>query len=137
MSKKDDKYYSPLIAKLLDERDPRQTEKVRKRMLLAAKIEDGIKAKGWKKKEFADALNKQPSEISKWLSGVHNFTFDTLLDIEDVLRIELISLSKKKHEQITNYYIAVSQPTGKKPSNCDFYMDPDDLIHTFSLSAEV
>ncbi|MDE6288842.1 MAG: helix-turn-helix transcriptional regulator [Muribaculaceae bacterium] len=34
--------------------------------------------RGLSKKQFADALGKRPSEITKWLSGQHNFTIATL-----------------------------------------------------------
>jgi len=62
-------------------------------MLVALRIDKGIKAKGWKKKDLALALNKQRSEITKWLSGTHNFNTDTLFDIERVLNIELVKFS--------------------------------------------
>lgn len=54
------------------------------RMLLASRIEVIIKELGWKKKDLAQRLGKHPSEISKWLSGKHNFTTDTLAEIEQV-----------------------------------------------------
>ena len=28
--------------------------------------------------EFADSIGKRPSEVTKWLSGQHNFTIRTL-----------------------------------------------------------
>ncbi|MDE5761918.1 MAG: helix-turn-helix domain-containing protein [Bacteroidales bacterium] len=34
--------------------------------------------RGLSKKQFADALGRRPSEITKWLSGEHNFTISTL-----------------------------------------------------------
>lgn len=34
--------------------------------------------RGLSKKQFADALGRRPSEITKWLSGQHNFTIATL-----------------------------------------------------------
>lgn len=34
--------------------------------------------KGLTKKQFADAIGRRPSEITKWLSGQHNFTIATL-----------------------------------------------------------
>lgn len=34
--------------------------------------------RGLTKKQFADALGRRPSEITKWLSGQHNFTIATL-----------------------------------------------------------
>lgn len=79
-----------LLNELLESITPDEQEKTDKKMILAAKIANAIKAKGLKKYEFAEILNKQPSEISKWLSGTHNFTIDTLMDIEKVLSIKLL-----------------------------------------------
>ena len=45
---------------------------------IAERLESLIKEKGLSKKEFADAIGKRPSEITKWLSGQHNFTLRTL-----------------------------------------------------------
>ena len=33
---------------------------------------------GLTKKQLADAIGKRPSEITRWLSGQHNFTISTL-----------------------------------------------------------
>lgn len=67
-------------------------EKVAMRMRLAMKIADGIKAAGMTQKQFAEKMGKHPSEISKWLSGTHNFTQDTLFDISKILRIRLLDI---------------------------------------------
>lgn len=88
-------YNSPLVEDILNDISQEEYEKVEKKMLLAAKIGDAIKAKGWKKSDFANRMQKNPSEISKWLSGTHNFTSNTLIDIENMLDIELITLKKK------------------------------------------
>ena len=93
MSKKAEKHSSPLIKELMAERDPVQTAKTRNRMILAAKIEDALKAKGMKKKDLAEALGKEPSVITKWLSGTHNFTADTLTEIGLKLGIKLLNTS--------------------------------------------
>ena len=93
-------YKSSLISELLEGIDPKEKERIKKRMLLAARIDDAIKAKGWKPKNFAEALGKSPSEISKWLSGTHNFTADTLFDIERVLDVVLISLGNQPERTI-------------------------------------
>ena len=37
-----------------------------------------MKERGLNKKQFAEALGKRPNEITRWLSGEHNFTISTL-----------------------------------------------------------
>ena len=70
---------------------PEEQEQIDYKMKLAAKIYEGLKAKGWKSLQLADALHlKSPSLVSRWLSGTHNFTVDTLVDIQRVLGIRLI-----------------------------------------------
>ena len=100
-------YSSSILDEIYDSITPDEFEKVGKRMLLATRIDDGIIAKAWKKSDFAKAMKKQPSVISKWLSGTHNFTVDTLFDIEAVLNIKLILLKDKPKEQITNFALKV------------------------------
>lgn len=34
--------------------------------------------KGLSKKQLADAIGKRPNEVTRWLSGEHNFTISTL-----------------------------------------------------------
>lgn len=84
-------YKSDILNKIYDEIFPSELKKVEKRMVLAQKISDAIKAKGWEKNDFVRALNKRPTEITKWLSGTHNFNIDTLFVIEEILGIELIT----------------------------------------------
>lgn len=45
---------------------------------IATEISTLMQERGLSKKQFADALGKKPSEITKWLSGQHNFTIRTL-----------------------------------------------------------
>ena len=102
-------YNSSILDDIFSEITPEESEKVEKRMLLAAKIEDAIKAKGWRKIDLANAMNKRPSEITKWLSGTHNFNSDTLFDIERVLGINLISLKEQPKAQVIKFQLTVSQ----------------------------
>ena len=60
------------------------------RMKLAAAIEDAMKAKNISKSQLAKSMNQNNSVITKWLSGTHNFTSDTLEQIGEFLEINLL-----------------------------------------------
>lgn len=47
-------------------------------LAIAKRIEFLMNEKGLTKKQFAEQLDRRPSEITKWLSGEHNFTIATL-----------------------------------------------------------
>lgn len=51
------------------------------KMKLAAELDDLIRQRGLSKSDFADCVGKHPSEITNWLSGMHNFTSETLSEI--------------------------------------------------------
>jgi len=82
-------YSSKLLIEILSEIPQVEQEKTDKMMRLASIIDNGIKARGWKNSDLAKALNKRPSEISRWLSGTHNFSLKTLHDIDEILNIGL------------------------------------------------
>ena len=50
--------------------------------------------RGLTKVEFAQALGKRPSEITKWLSGQHNFTVRTIAMLSTFFGEPIIGLSK-------------------------------------------
>lgn len=110
MFKQRENYESDLLSGLLSEITPEEQEKTNKRMLLAARIDKAREKKGWSRKELAAQLGKRPSEISKWLSGTHNFTTDTLFDLERILETRFIHIGEKLKVQIERYYVTVSQP---------------------------
>ncbi len=52
---------------------------------IAEKIDAILKEKGLTQKEFARKMNKTEAEVSRWLSGTHNFTLKTIAKITAVL----------------------------------------------------
>jgi transcriptional regulator with XRE-family HTH domain len=61
---------------------------------LAEKIKLRLKELEINKIQFTELMNVQPSTITKWLSGKHNFTLKTIYKIERKLNISLINLSQ-------------------------------------------
>lgn len=90
------KHSSPLIKELKSRIPQTMKESINRRMSLAARIDDVLQARGLTNQEFAFMMGKKPSEISRWLSGTHNFTTETLWEIERVLNIQLLVSSPRK-----------------------------------------
>lgn len=67
---------------------------------LVARIYDLLEEKGWNQKDLAEKLGKSPSEISKWLSGEHNFTLRSLAKLEVELGEDLIRIPKNRRFQV-------------------------------------
>ena len=57
---------------------PEIKEEIDLSFAISNKIDALMQERGLSKKQFADALGRRPSEITKWLSGQHNFTIATL-----------------------------------------------------------
>lgn len=64
---------------------------------LSARIEYLMELKGFDQKELARRLSKNESEISKWMSGSHNYTLKTLAKIEDVLENKLFTICNEEN----------------------------------------
>ena len=97
MKTKPELYTSAAIDELLESVDPRESKRVENRMLLATKIANGMKARGLNKKGLMEAMGQNnQSVVTKWLSGTHNFTADTLTDLGHVLGISLLDVETKK-----------------------------------------
>lgn len=64
---------------------------------IANEIEMRMHKLGLTKKQFADALGKKPSEVTKWLSGQHNFTIRTLAMLSCFFGHPLIQTCPRKY----------------------------------------
>jgi ribosome-binding protein aMBF1 (putative translation factor) len=104
-------YDSPTL-KRIAERIPKElSEQNDRRMGLAVKIAEALRSRGLTNQEFAFMMGKKPSEVTRWLSGTHNFTTETLWQMERVLRIQLLTSSPpeehiEKEQQELKEFIA-------------------------------
>lgn len=70
---------------------PLEKEKIDTKLALSARIADAVQQRYAKKGDFAEAVGVQNGLVSRWLSGSHNFTVDTLVEIEHILDIQLLN----------------------------------------------
>lgn len=87
------KHDSAILERVAKRLTPELSEQNDRRMRLAVKIANTLHERGITNQEFAYMLGKKPSEISRWLSGTHNFTTETLWQIERTLKVQLLTSS--------------------------------------------
>lgn len=59
---------------------------------ISDKIADALEKKGMTQKMFAKQIGKTETEVSRWLSGTHNFTLRTIAKISSVLGMNIITV---------------------------------------------
>ena len=64
---------------------------------VANRIHEILESKGMTQRQFADRLGKKESEISKWMRGTHNFTFNSIAKLECVLGESIIQIAASQH----------------------------------------
>ena len=69
---------------------------------IVARIDEILVRKGWNKTDFATAMGKTNAEISKWMSGQHNFTIATIAKIEVALGEDILSV-KHYRKPVSGY----------------------------------
>ena len=109
-------YYSD---PLLDEVSSQIPKEVCRRtdlmMDIPYRIMEILNRNGWNQSDLAKAMGKKEAEISKWLSGAHNFTIATIAKIETALGEDIITI-KKYRKPVEGYD---SLPEGRRRWLCE------------------
>ena len=129
-------YNSPIVDSILSNISKEELEITEGKMRLAMKIADAIKAKGFdKKSDFAKKLKKQNSEISKWLSGTHNFTTETLMLLQNELKINLINSEIEVKVELKGIHIETKAPNKNNSFNLSslFTIQKPDYVQKYSF----
>ena len=79
---------------------------------ISAQIHEYMKEIGMKQKDLADKLDKNESEISKWLSGSHNFTLETIAKIEEVFGKKIIIVPTFAAQDLKDLEIKLNNESG-------------------------
>jgi DNA-binding Xre family transcriptional regulator len=79
---------------------PESVRFIEQSLAMANYIECLLSDKGLKQKDLADKMGKSEAEISKWLSGTHNFTLRSIAKIEAVLNESIIEFPQRKANTI-------------------------------------
>ena len=80
------------LRELLSDISPEERAEARLSFQISNRLDSLMKEKGLSKKQLADAIGKRPSEITRWLSGEHNFTISTLTMLSSFFGQPIISV---------------------------------------------
>jgi transcriptional regulator with XRE-family HTH domain len=87
--------------KLANERaNPEHKAFVKKNLDVIEQVMHLLNQRNWTQKTLAQKLQKSESEISKWMSGLHNFTFQTIIKLEQVLGSPILVTPVKYRQTI-------------------------------------
>ena len=66
------------LQEIFNEIPVEKREETRLTFAISNRLAALMQERGLNKKQLAEALGKRPNEITRWLSGEHNFTISTL-----------------------------------------------------------
>lgn len=66
------------LQEIFNEIPKEKREEARLSFAISNRLDMLMKEKGLNRSQLAEAIGKRPNEITRWLSGEHNFTISTL-----------------------------------------------------------
>lgn len=81
---------------------------VDKSLEIAEQIFQLMEQKGMKQKDLADKLGKSEAEVSKWLTGMHNYTLRSLSKLEAALGSAVICTPKQTYSYVPSTAISIT-----------------------------
>ncbi|MBQ6253212.1 MAG: helix-turn-helix transcriptional regulator [Bacteroidales bacterium] len=93
------KYIDPLFEELLNNVPREKRREAELSYGIARRIHEVLLRKGWTKADLARATGKRASIVSRWMSGTHNFTMQTISEIETALGDDILSI--KRYRQMS------------------------------------
>jgi transcriptional regulator with XRE-family HTH domain len=87
-----------VVQRLRERIKPENRIFVKKNLHISEQVYALLDQKGWSQKVFAQKLGKNESEVSKWLSGLHNITLQSIAKMEAVLEADIITTPLEARE---------------------------------------
>ena len=88
------KYIDPVFKEALEHTNPAVRKEVGLSFDIAKRIANIMATKRWTQADLARATGKKAPLVSRWLSGTHNFTIQTIAEIESALGASVINVTR-------------------------------------------
>jgi len=106
---------------------------------ISAQIQEYLRIKGYNQKDFSALMGKKQSEISKWLTGNHNFTIKTIAAIEDELDEDIVCVPIHIKNTIEVHYFGISNqlPTAVHTITPDYSAELQEFYLNFQSAIPI
>ena len=111
---------------LNENRNPEIDKFIEKNLDITEKVRLAMENKGWKSLDLAKAMDKNPSEVSKWLSGMHNLTLKSITKMEMALGIDLIHIEPVK--EYTYVYLGTIKNQEELAEKANNYQEHSEVL---------
>lgn len=81
------------LQEIFNEIPQERREETRLSFAISNRLDTLMREKGLNKKQFAEVLGKRPNEVTRWLSGEHNFTISIFAMLSSFLGEPIITVS--------------------------------------------
>jgi transcriptional regulator with XRE-family HTH domain len=111
---------SEIFRRLLSQVTPENRQFVKRNLAISYQVHDILDNHPTIKtqKALAKVLGKEPSEISRWLSGLHNLTLESIIKMEEALGRDIILTDQQARERYDRSFkgYQLFKVDGYKPS---------------------
>ena len=80
------------LQEIFNEIPVEKREETRLSFAISNRLAALMQERGLNKKQLAEALGKRPNEITRWLSGEHNFTISTIAMLSTFIGKSIINV---------------------------------------------
>ena len=91
-----------MLQEIRDRTKPEEKRYIKKNMAIVNAIYEALERKNMKASDLAKKMGKSPAEISKWLSGMHNITLQSITKLEAILDEDIVltpSVAQSQYER--------------------------------------
>lgn len=78
-----------VIQRMRERISPETKRMVAKNLAICEQVRMLLAEKGLTQKDLAERMGKSPAEVSKWLSGLHNLTQQSIVKMEEALGADI------------------------------------------------
>lgn len=111
-----------VIQRMRERISPETKRMVAKNLAIGEQVRLLLVEKGLTQKDLAERMGKSPAEVSKWLSGLHNLTQQSIVKMEEALGADITITPEQAKQRLPDVRM-VPVPVYAAPTRKHFSME--------------